>query len=135
MEAPKEFHSSSKYYRALVFVVGIVATIAYRIIVVLNHYSSVLVEVSWYVGTVGFIWYFAHRYRVQKKYSQIITERNLDEKICKNELTGDDCKALAYILQSLESSKAKWNSIAIFSLSIAALIYATTVNILKLIKQ
>ena len=106
---------------------------AYRIIIILNYYSSLLVAISWYIGTIGFIWYFAHRYRVQNHYADLIVDKKLPEKICENKLTKDDCDALLYILKSISSSKAKWNSIAIFILSAAALIYAVVVDIIKLI--
>ena len=58
---------SNKLYRNLIFVVGVLATIAYRIIVVLNHYSPVLVQIAWYVGTIGFVWYFAHRFKIENR--------------------------------------------------------------------
>lgn len=126
-----EYTTSSKFYRALVFWVGIVATLAYRIIIVLNYYSSLLVSISWYIGTIGFIWYFAHRYRVQNKYSRIIRDKKLREKLCNHDLSKDDCEALSYILKGLDSSKAKWNSIAIFVFSALALIYAVISDIIS----
>ncbi len=126
-----EYNQSNKYYRYLVFLVGIIATIAYRIIIILNYYSSFWVEVSWYIGTIGFIWYFAHRYRVQNHYSEIIKERKLKDKLCKNKLNKDDCQALSHIINSLDSSKAKWNSILIFIFSILALGYAIVAEIIS----
>lgn len=120
----QEYHTSNKFYRNLVFGVGILATFSYRVIIVLNNYSPFLVSVFWYIGTIGFIWYFAHRYRVDSKYTKIIRERKLQEKLCMRDLNKEDCRALAYILRGLESSKAKWNSIAIFVLSGLALAYA-----------
>ena len=128
-----KYQTSNKHYRLLIFFVGIIATLAYRIIIILNYYSSLLVAISWYVGTIGFIWYFAHRYRVQNYHASLIREKKLTEKICKNNLTKDDCDALSYILKSTSSSKAKWNSIAIFILSAIALIYAVVFDIIKLI--
>lgn len=127
-----KYQASNKYYRFLVFWVGIIATLAYRVIIVLNYYSSFWVEISWYIGTVGFIWYFAHRYRVQNRYSEIIKGQKLQEKICQNNLEPEDCEALSYILKSLNSSKAKWNSIAIFVLSALALLYAIVADFIKL---
>ncbi len=130
-----EYKTSNKYYRLLVFWVGIIATLAYRIIIILNYYSSLLVSISWYIGTIGFIWYFAHRYRVQNRYAQIIRERNLRDKLCDNKLEKDDCDALAYILGGLDSSKAKWNSIAIFVFSALALIYAIINDVISFVSK
>lgn len=128
-----EYHKSNKYYRYLVFLVGIIATVAYRIIIILNYYSSLWVEISWYIGTIGFIWYFAHRYRVQNHYSEIIRKRKLKDKLCRNDLDEDDCQALTHIVSSLDSSKAKWNSILIFILSALALGYAIIVEIVSIL--
>jgi len=127
-----EYKSSNKYYRLLVFTVGIIATLAYRIIIILNYYSSFLVSISWYIGTIGFIWYFAHRYRVQDYRSDIILKRELVKKVSENKLSPDDREALLYILKSTGSSKAEWNSIMIFTLSGIALVYAVVVDIMRL---
>ena len=124
---------SKKYYRVLLFWVGVIATFSYRVIVVLNNYSSLWVEIAWYIGTLGFIWYFAHRYRVASSRAKIIEERRLAYKIYnKKELNQGDRDTLLYILKGLRSSKAKWNYIVIFLFSIIALIYATINNLMKL---
>lgn len=130
-----QYKASNKYYRLLVFYIGIIATFAYRVIVVLNHYSSLWVEIAWHVGTIGFIWYFAHRYRVENYFSQIIKERKLEEKVCNGDaLNKKDCEALVFLLSSLKSSKAKWNSIAIFVLSAIALLYSLYINLANIIQ-
>lgn len=123
---------SRKFYRIWLFWVGIIATFAYRIIVILNYYSKLWVEIAWYIGTLGFIWYFAHRYRVEKKREDLISEQKLAEKIEKNkELTDENRKSLVYILNGLKTSKAQWNYVVIFVFSVLALIYATYVNLAK----
>ena len=53
--------------RLFFFWTGIIATIAYRIIVVLNMYSPLWVKIAWYIGTVGFVFYFWHRYKIAQK--------------------------------------------------------------------
>lgn len=117
------FHTSNKYYRLWLFWLGVIATIAYRIIVVLNQFSALAVDIAWYIGTIGFMWYFAHRWRVQNYRESIIKERNLEAKLCSGELEKEDCEALQYVLKSLKSTKAKWNYIVIFFFSAAALVY------------
>ena len=129
-----EYKISNKNYRLLVFGVGIAATFAYRVIVVLNYYSAFWVEVAWHIGTIGFIWYFAHRFRVENKREKIIAERKLIYKIHRQKnLNEEDREALKYILKSLRSSKAKWNYIAIFIFSALALLYALVMDIVKLL--
>ncbi|PLX20947.1 hypothetical protein C0584_04140 [Candidatus Parcubacteria bacterium] len=107
------------------FVVALIATISYRIIVILNHYSDLWVNIAWYTGTIGFVWYFAHRYRVENKRDKLIEDLHLAKKIQnKEDLSEEDRDALTYILGGLKTSLAKWNYISIFSISFIALIYA-----------
>lgn len=115
----------------MVFYVGVIATIVYRIIIFLNrlpnHFWS---DIAWYVGTIGFIWYFAHRYNIEENRWLIIKERNLEEKVSKgNALSSDDREVLVKTLHSLESSKAKWNYIVIFVISGLALLWDISLRI------
>ena len=118
-----KYHTSNKYYRLWLFWVGVIAPISYRAIILFNNISTTSVKIAWYIGTIGFIWYFAHRYRVQNYRQNLIKEKRLVEKVCENNLNKEDCDALEYVLRSLKSTKAKWNYIAIFFFSIIALLY------------
>jgi hypothetical protein len=122
-----------KYYRTLLFVVGIIATIAYRIIIVLNDYNPMWVEVAWYIGTVGFVWYFIHRYNIENKRDYLIENLELAKKIeNKEELSDEERNAAVYILKGLKTSLAKWNYIAIFVFSTIALLYAIYQDLINL---
>jgi len=97
------------------FVCGIIATLAYRIVVVLNHLDPIYVQVAWYIGTIGFIIYFAHRYRVSQKRARIIAEHDLEQKVAQLQgLSEADKQSMEYIFGTLRSTKEKWNSIVIF---------------------
>jgi hypothetical protein len=48
----------SNLVRWLFFWSGIIATFAYRIIVIVNHFSKTWSLILWYIGTIGFIIYF-----------------------------------------------------------------------------
>jgi len=126
---------SHKAYRIWIFLVGVIATIAYRIIVILNYYSPLWVEIAWYIGTIGFIWYFAHRWRVENRRDLLVENQHLAKKIeDKKELSKEDRKAIVYILRGLKTSMAKWNYIAIFGFSILALIYAIYTRVFQFLK-
>ena len=127
----KKLHN--KYYRTLLFVVGIIATIAYRIIIFLNDYNPMWVEVAWYIGTVGFVWYFIHRYNIENKRDYLIENLELAKKIeNKEELSDEERNAAVYILKGLKTSLAKWNYIAIFVFSTIALLYAIYQDLINL---
>lgn len=118
MDVPKT-HSS--FARNLFFAVGIVATIAYRAIGVIEN--NTLIHVLWYLGTIGFIIYFAHRYQVSRRRARLIAENDLEQKISQaGGLTDLDKASMEYIFRTLRSSKEKWNSVVIFVSSIIALV-------------
>jgi hypothetical protein len=120
MERP-QYHSS--FIRNVFFISGIVATFAYRVIVILNHYTKTGAIVSWYIGTIGFIIYFYHRFQISEKRARLIKERRLEEKVGNlQELNTDEKQVMKYIFQTLQSSKEKWNYICIFIFSAFALI-------------
>lgn len=119
----KVVHVNSPFIRNFFFVTGLVATLTYRAIIVLNHISNTLVLVAWYVGTIGFIIYFSHRYRVSEKRSHLIRQHDLVLKVSQaKEFSTEDKAAMQYIVRTLVSTKEKWNYIFIFVTSGIALI-------------
>jgi len=128
-------HLSSHYYRVFIFLVGVSATIAYRLVIILNNYSQFWVKIVWYIGTIGFIWYFAHRFRVENRRDHLIENLRLVDKIeASQSFPKEDKTALIYVLKSLESSLAKWNYIAIFVFSGLAMAYAIYVDLSAILK-
>lgn len=112
----------SKPMRLFFFWAGVVATVSYRIIIVLNFYSPLWVKVAWYVGTVGFIVYFWHRYDIEKKRARLVADYNLIEAVEKSSSVEVKQKeALLYVVKTTLTSKSRWNSLFIFFLSILAL--------------
>lgn len=119
----ENLHPNPKPIRLLYFWIGLLATFSYRAIIILNFYSSTLVKISWYVGTIGFIVYYIHRFKISQKRSRVIIEHGLREKLDNPEqLNSSDHQALAYILDTLVSSKEKWNNYFIFISSGLALL-------------
>lgn len=114
-------HPHSQLVRNLFFVAGIIATLAYRVIVLIDDRATV--QALWYIGTVGFIIYFAHRYQISTRRGRLIVENDLERKIAEVEGLGEQDKAsMEYIFKTLRSSKEKWNSVVIFVSSIVALV-------------
>jgi hypothetical protein len=108
--------------RLFFFWSGVTATILYRAIIILEHIEGPWVKMAWYVGTIGFILYFAHRYQVTEIRARVIAEQNLIAKIERSNLSEDDRASLRYVLGTLRSSKEKWNYITIFVTSVLTLI-------------
>lgn len=113
----------SNFVRAFYFWVGILATLAYRIVIVLTNVDPIWLKVSWYVGTIGFIIYFIHRYQISELRSKLITKNGLSAKINDvTTLTAEDKEAMNYIFTTLQSSRERWNFIFIFASSALALL-------------
>lgn len=116
---------TSTFRHLFFFGIGVIATIAYRAIVVLNNYSAYWVEVTWYVGTIGFTLYFWHRYQVENRRDELVTKFKLAEKTKNNTpLNPEEKQALIKVLSGLQTSLAKWNYIIIFVSSFIAIAYA-----------
>lgn len=123
---------SNKNYRLFIFWLGIFATLCYRLVIVMNNYSKLWVDIVWYGGTIGYIWYFAHRFKVEEKRMKLIKAEKLIYKIHQDKkLSQEDKHNLLYVLKSLNSSKVKWNYITIFFLSAVALAYDIAYKIIK----
>ena len=133
MKPMKVIEPNPKFVRLFFFWAGIIATIAYRIIIVLNWYSPLWVKVSWYIGTIGFVLYFWHRFNVAKKRAKLIKDYELIEAVDKIDHIDPQKKlALRYLVKTSLTSKSRWNSAVIFILSIAALFVGIFMDILKI---
>jgi hypothetical protein len=105
------------------FLVGIIATLAYRIIIVLNFYDPGWVKVSWYIGTVGFILYFGHRFDAQRRRVKLIEDYDLHKVVKKVKgIKPQQKSALTHVIRTTYTSKSRWNSAVILILSVLALI-------------
>lgn len=126
---------NTRLMRLFFFWSGVIATLAYRIIIVLNFYSPLWVKVAWYIGTIGFIIYFWHRFDIQKKRAELVIDYNLLEAVEKGQYENQKQKeALKYIVKTSLTSKSRWNSAFICLLSILALIVGLIMDITQIFK-
>jgi len=124
----------AKLIRLFFFWAGVIATLSYRIIIVLNYYSPLWVKVAWYIGTIGFILYFGHRYDIQKKRSQLVEDYNLVDVVDKTPCVDEKQReALKYIVKTSLTSKSRWNSGFIFILSVVALVIGIVMDIIQIL--
>jgi hypothetical protein len=107
------------------FIVGIIATIAIRVVTVLIHLNPIYGKIAWYVGVGGFFVFFMYKFRVLQAKSQQIDKQSILRKIDhKDQLTNEDYRLIGTILCSLSSKKERINYLFIFGLSAVALIMA-----------
>ena len=120
------------YASWIFFIIGLIATIAIRIVTVLIHVNPVYGKIAWYTGIGGFFIFFIYKFRVIQTRSNLISQRNLVDKILHEEqLTKNDYNLIRAILCALSSKKERINYFFIFGLSAAALILAIYLDFLK----
>ncbi len=131
MNSLKVIEPNPKPVRLFFFWSGIIATVAYRIIIVLNSYDPLWVKISWYIGTVGFILYFGHRFDVASKRAKLVRDYKLVETVDKAQgIKPQNRVALRYLVKTSLTSKSRWNAAVIFILSVLALFVGIFMDLL-----
>lgn len=116
-------HIVPKYIIYGFFILGLVSAIAFRAIIVFQHLEPSWVRPVWYVGAVGYFFFFIYRYKITKKRKRAIEEFQLIEKLKSDAcLTEDDREVILYLLRSIKFSPEDINYAIIFMLSIIAII-------------
>lgn len=119
----------------LYFYVGLISAILLRSIIIADHYSAFWGKAIWYIGVVGYLWFFTHRYHIAKRRFVVVKNLNLLEKVrSRQNLSDKDLEGLEYLLSSLSISKERANYLIISVLSIVAIVVSLSLDlgILKL---
>lgn len=111
------------------FVLGIVSATSIRLIAVFNRFNPFISRILWYIGVIGYIFFFGYRFYISKKRRKTILENNLIEKLKNHSLNQEDRDNIVYILDSILKSKEILNYIYIFILSIVAIIVDISLEI------
>ena len=113
------------FFSWIFFIIGLLATIAMRVVTVLMYMNPIYGKIAWYVGIGGFFMFFMYKFHITKQRNNLITEQNIlnkiDNKISLNE---EDYRTIRGILCSVSSKKERINYFFIFILSALALIIA-----------
>lgn len=114
------------------FIIGLVSTIAIRVVTVLIHLNPIYAKIAWYIGVGGFFIFFIYKFRIAQARSRAITHRNLVDKIGQEkQLTKEDYSLISTILCALSSSKERINYFFIFALSAIAILLAIYMDFFK----
>jgi hypothetical protein len=105
------------------FVLGLLSSVAFRAILLFQQFRPEWVRPVWYVGVVGYMLFFMYRYRISQRRKHTIVQSAIIEKIRTGAtLTTDDRDAALYLLNSVHKSPEDWNYLAIFILSLLAIV-------------
>ncbi len=119
---------------SLYFWVGLVSAIALRVIIIADYYNDHVARMLFYLGVIGYMVFFAHRYRIAKRRTNVLNELELLDKIEKREiLTEKDLEGLKYIIWSLSVSKERLNYLLIITFSIIAIVVSLIMDMRSLL--
>jgi len=105
------------------FSIGILSAIGFRGLIFFTHFKQELFRPVWYCSVFGYILFFGYRFHIARRRREALHHNNLYEKITSDaELNDDDRSELKYIVRSIEKSKELYNYMAIFALSIIAVV-------------
>ncbi|MDF1614980.1 hypothetical protein [Desulfurivibrio dismutans] len=100
-------------------VLGLLAAVSFRVLIIVEVVSPALVRPLWYFAVLAYIVFFAYRYFVTEKRKRVIIGNRLLEKLkAEGELTRDDRLLLNYVLSSVVKSKEHINYVFIVAVSI-----------------
>jgi hypothetical protein len=103
------------------FILGLLSAIAFRAIILFQRLEPSWVRPVWYIGTIGYFFFFLYRYAITKKRKSAIEEFQLIEKVKTNAcLTDQDREVVLYLLSSIRLSLEDINYAIIFILSLVA---------------
>jgi len=120
------------FWAWIFFIIGLIATVAIRVVTVLMHVNPFYGQIAWYVGVVGFLLFFIYKFRIYARHSKVIREKDLVAKIEeKQALSEEERRLLSGILCGLSSKKESINYFFIFFLSAVALLIAVFFDFIK----
>jgi hypothetical protein len=105
------------------FLVGLLSSVAFRAIILFQKYHPGWVRPMWYSGVVGYMVFFMYRYYISQRRKRAIAQTSVIDKIRDGAaLNAEDREAALYLLNSISKSQEDWNYLAIFVLSILAIV-------------
>jgi hypothetical protein len=114
------------------FLIGLIATIAVRIVTILVHVGAIYGQIAWYVGVIGFFIFFAYKFKVEHERSILIKKSGLMEKMSSGKEIGeDDRELISSVLCAISSEKDRINYLFIFVSSAVVLALAIYMDFIK----
>jgi len=116
-------HTVPPYVISASFILGLLSATAFRILIVFQHVAPHWVRPTWYIGIIGYTFFFMYRYLIACRRKTTIDNYNLIEKIATDApLNSAERNATIYLLQSIKKSRENLNYLWIFITSIIAVL-------------
>lgn len=123
---------SDTFVSWIFFLIGLIATLAVRVVTVLDAYRPLYGKIAWYLGVAGFFIFFIYKFRVDSSRARMIRDSRIAEKAHKREpLNEDDYTFVSSVLCALSSNKDRINYFFIFATSILAIAAAIYIDVFR----
>ncbi|KXS42650.1 hypothetical protein HWN40_05745 [Methanolobus zinderi] len=104
------------------FWLGLVSAVLLRLIIIADYYNGIMAKALFYLGVMGYLIFFAHRYHIATRRVGVLRNLELLKKVEERRTLSDkDYEGLEYIMWSLSVSKERMNYLVIFAFSILAI--------------
>lgn len=118
--------SNNKIYGYMLL--GLTTSIAFRLLIILNHVEPAWVRPVWYFAVLGNLIFFYYRFKISRKRKDAVRNHQLINKIeSGSSLNDKERHALIYLLHSIDRSKESFNYLIISIFSVFAIIMDITI--------
>jgi len=111
------------------FILGLIAALGLRLVLILAHYDTLASKLSWYVAIIIYIIFYYYRLTIENKRRNLIVINKLREKLTEGELSWKDKQLLKRLIDSMLVSKLRLNFFILVILSIISLIIALILDL------
>jgi len=123
-----------KKYSTFFFILGVFGALAIRMVLILTHVSLFWSAFAWYLAMLSYIFFYHHRYAVEKERQEIIQKYDLINKFKKEELGDLEKNQCLMLLNSIAYSKAKYNLLVWYIITIFSLVLAAVMDLVAYLR-
>lgn len=123
-----------KKYSTLFFVLGVFGALAIRLVLILTHVSQFWSSFAWYTAMISYLFFYHHRYAVEKERQELIQKYDLINKFRKEELGDLEKNECLMLLNSIANSKAKYNLLVWYIITIFTLVLAAVIDLVAYLR-
>jgi hypothetical protein len=107
----------------LFFLIGLISASAFRLLILFRYLEPAWFRPTWYAGVVGYLAFFLYRFIIAERRRHAIIDSGLIAKLTAGTpLEYEDKENALYLLRSVVVSRENWNYLAIFILSVVAIV-------------
>lgn len=127
------FKEKSEKISLFLFLVGTIAGILLRAVLILGRINAGWANIAWYSSMILLIFFYSYRIYIENERQKLIEKHELREKLKTRELSAADIKRISVVIDSVAISKVKWNNFLFLLMSLIFLIFQAIIDIMKII--